>query len=477
MTYLALEARLTQATLAFTLAASSLLLLDLGGVLAQAADLRATVESLIFVAVVAFLIYGNLGYQLTRLGHLDRLRSHVPATDAELDAVYQDGAAPLVFLVPSYREELRVVRQTLLSAALQAYPNRRVVLLIDDPALPGNRAALAALAAARAQAIDVDGLLLAANDPLQAAWAAYRQRARQSPLDACREAAELAQHLSDAATWFDGQAAQWAGGDHTDRFFAATNLAAPAQQLRAQAARWHTGAQAGVAWPGTDPRHQLDIAWARLGSLFAARVTSFERKRYANLPDAPNKAMNLNAYIALLGGCYREEARADGRHLVPAPRERATLCVADASFLVTLDADSLLLPGYALRLVQLMSRPGNERIAVAQTPYSAIPQPAALLERVAGATTDIQYLIHQGLTRHHATFWVGANVVLRRQALEDIATVDHTAGFPVTCYIQDRTVIEDTESTVDLIARGWRLENYPERLAFSATAHVKVVVA
>jgi hypothetical protein len=39
----------------------------------------------------------------------------------------------------------------------------------------------------------------------------------------------------------------------------------------------------------------------------------------------------------------------------------------------------------------------------------------------------------------------------------------------VTRYIQDRTVIEDTESSVDLVARGWRLFNYPERLAYSAT--------
>ena len=36
-------------------------------------------------------------------------------------------------------------------------------------------------------------------------------------------------------------------------------------------------------------------------------------------------------------------------------------------------------------------------------------------------------------------------------------------------YIQDRTVIEDTGATVDLIRRGWRLHNHPERLAYSAT--------
>jgi hypothetical protein len=36
-------------------------------------------------------------------------------------------------------------------------------------------------------------------------------------------------------------------------------------------------------------------------------------------------------------------------------------------------------------------------------------------------------------------------------------------------FIQDRTVIEDTESSIDLVANGWKLFNYPERLAYSAT--------
>jgi len=35
--------------------------------------------------------------------------------------------------------------------------------------------------------------------------------------------------------------------------------------------------------------------------------------------------------------------------------------------------------------------------------------------------------------------------------------------------VQDRTVIEDTESSVDLGTHGWTLVNYPERLSYSAT--------
>ena len=136
---------------------------------------------------------------------------------------------------------------------------------------------------------------------------------------------------------------------------------------------------------------------------------------------------------------------------------------------MTLDADSVIVPDYALRLVHLAEQAGNERIAVAQTPCSAFPGARGSLERIAGATTDIQYIIHQGFTASGATYWVGANALLRSSALEDIAVTVEERGFAVRVFIQDRTVIEDTDSTVDLIERGWRLYNYPERLAYSAT--------
>jgi cellulose synthase/poly-beta-1,6-N-acetylglucosamine synthase-like glycosyltransferase len=68
-----------------------------------------------------------------------------------------------------------------------------------------------------------------------------------------------------------------------------------------------------------------------------------------------------------------------------------------------------------------------------------------------------------------ATFWVGANALLRMSALDDIRRVEVERGHEVSKFIQDRTVIEDTESSIDLVARGWRLHNEPLRLAYSAT--------
>lgn len=91
------------------------------------------------------------------------------------------------------------------------------------------------------------------------------------------------------------------------------------------------------------------------------------------------------------------------------------------------------------------------------------------MERIAGATTDLQHIIHQEMTYHGASFWVGANAILRKVALDDIAESEYVGGFQIHRYISDRTVIEDTESTIDLAAHGWTLHNYPERLAYSAT--------
>ena len=180
--------------------------------------------------------------------------------------------------------------------------------------------------------------------------------------------------------------------------------------------------------------------------------------------------MNLNSYIGLMGGSYVER-RDPGR---PHPRSppsdgHADLVVPDCDYVLTLDADSVILPEYCLRLVHLLEREEHSRVAVAQSPYSAFPGPATRIERIAGATTDLQHIIHQGMTYHGAAFWVGANAVLRKRALDDIAETEYQGDFPIHRYISDRTVIEDTESTIDLAANGWALHNYPERLAYSAT--------
>ena len=120
-------------------------------------------------------------------------------------------------------------------------------------------------------------------------------------------------------------------------------------------------------------------------------------------------------------------------------------------------------------MVYFLQQPNNAQIAVTQTPYSSFPGARSRIERLAGATTDIQHILHQGMSKLGATFWVGANAIIRKRALNDIVEKEWIGGFEIKRYIQDRTVIEDTESSIDLRAHGWQLRNYPERLSYSAT--------
>ena len=105
-----------------------------------------------------------------------------------------------------------------------------------------------------------------------------------------------------------------------------------------------------------------------------------------------------------------------------------------------------------------------------QTPYSAFPNPPGVLERTAGATTDIQYLVHQGFTRFGATFWVGANALLKKSALEDICTEKREGArrrFDATFKTEQSSRTRNRRWIY--CPRDGRLYNHPERLAYSAT--------
>ena len=422
-------------------------------------------EWMTFSVVAVFLIYGNLVYQVARFGHFHRLAHHHPASRDCIDAVFDHPAPPLTMLVPSYCEEPAVVYMTLMSAALTEYPDRRVVLLIDDPANPVTRAARINLDTMRQMPAALEARLTRAALPLVAAESEWKLRRAAGSPDTNAERHRLAACFDTAALWFENTAASWKIEDHSHRFFVDSVLLGQARDLRLRGEVLRARAADG---PSTVA--ELSRQYARLSALFQVSLSSFERKRYINLSHEPNKAMNLNSYLALLGGRYREEHREESTYLVAcAANAPATLEVPSATYVLTLDADSMLFPDYALRLAHVLSRPENADVGVIQTPYSAYPAAPGVLERIAGATTDIQHIIHQGFTAVNATFWVGANALLRFDALRDIRVEVMERGYPIARYITDHTVIEDTESSIDLAHKGWRLLNYPARLSYSAT--------
>lgn len=463
------EIRYTWIGILLTCAALVLSLRKIGLVAVESYDSgggMALVEILIFSVTVISFVYGNFVYQFVRKSYFSRLMRHRPARQEEMDYFYQGSAPSLCFLIPSYKEELSVIRQALLSCALQEYPNKRVVLLVDDPPHPSNLEDLQGLADARRAPQYVEGILEEASRSVAQFSSEFERRVQMEGFNGSSETLHLMRCVEYVAAWFKEQADNYRALDHTDDIFVEMTYTKPArkyEKLAKQLKVIQTGGQ------GYYSLTSFRTYYKKLSALFTVELTSFERKQYENLSHEPNKAMNLNSYIGLLGRSFIEVRKEGKVYLQEKGKSAGRLTIPDADYLITLDADSLLSHDYSIRLTHIMEHPSRQRLAVAQTPYSAIPNPASLLERIAGATTDMQYIIHQGFTEYGAAFWVGANALLRVSALRDICEEVKERGYCVKIFIQDRTVIEDTESSVDLVRKGWGLYNYPERLSYSAT--------
>ena len=427
---------------------------------------RFTMEAIFYLVVVTFLTLSALMYLIARQGALQRFRTHARVPRAELDRHFAQHTSSITVLVPSYREEPQVVRSTLWSAALQEYPAMRVVLLIDDSPHPTDPLVAEQLQRSRMIAAEIGAALAEPHAHVSDAMLLFDLETSDNPSVSNSAVRDLAAEYAWAAQWLEDMASRETVSDHVDEFFAEQVLRGLASDFSLIADAL-TAAADDDASPTLVRMHEL---YHRLVWTFGAELTTFERKLYASVSHEANKAMNLNAYIGLMGATYRHESTPDGVVLRPTSNPKpGDLTIPDSEYLLTLDADSILLRDYCLRLVHLLEQPDNSRVAVTQTPYSSFRGAGTRIERLAGATTDLQHILHQGMSHFGATFWVGANAVIRKRALEDIVEVETVGGFEIRRYVQDRTVIEDTESSIDLGTHGWTLVNYPERLSYSAT--------
>lgn len=422
---------------------------------------------LVFIAALSIVFYSVIHYHVCLIGNYIRHKREEVPTLQDVAQLYDTDTPALTVLVPSYKEERQIIWQTMLSAALSEYPSKNVVLLIDNPQNPTDAEDQALMAHARTIPRELQTRFDAQAHVFQQARSSYVQRQQANTVNAQQEGDILADLYEQAAQWLeteaektaDGQAHETLAGDV--RFFIETILQHPASLYHQDAAalRLETALSDTLV-----TRH-----YNRLCGLFHVQFSSFERKRYINMPHDPNKAMNLNSYIMLIGRTWKEVETPMGLMLQECEAGEGTFTIPATDYVNTIDADSLMTHDYIARLVYFLEQPEHARVAVAQSPCSATPGPRSELERIANASIDVQFHTHQGYTHWDASFWVGANAMLRMQALDAIKEVQHVEGKMIVVYIQDRTLIEDTESTIDLVHKGWKLYNYPKRMTYSAS--------
>ncbi len=423
-------------------------------------------QSIIYLSIVTFLTLSSLLYLITRQGAFQRFKKHTRVPRAEIDRFFDKKHPSITVLIPSYDEEPEVIRKTLISAVLQEYPSLRAVLLLDNNPNPSNPDQQLKLNKSRKLIEDIDELFKEPRELLAKAFREFERKKTKRAYASLEQIRALSGHYAWAASWLNNLADEETIEDHVDLFFANQVLRELSKDLNLVSQALQTSALENAKLSKT----RIKQLYMRLNWIFDFDIDVFERKGFASLSHESNKAMNLNSYIGLMGGAYRQLPSPDGPVLIRSRKVEANdLVIPDSDFVLTLDADSILLREYCLRLVYFLEQPDNAKVAVTQTPYSSFRGASTRIERLASATTDVQHILHQGMSYYGATFWVGANAIIRKKALEDICESEWIGGYEIKRYIQDRTVIEDTESSIDLTLHGWSLVNYPERLSYSAT--------
>jgi len=218
--------------------------------------------------------------------------------------------------------------------------------------------------------VEVANLLGDLHGPCAGAAAAFARRASADTVDLSAECGALAALYRHAAVWFEAQALPYRQGGHADRFFAEAVLGELGRRMLAGAEAWTRR-----AGDPTISRALIEQAYRDVVGLASAEVVSFERKRYGNVSHEPNKAMNLNGYLSLIigGGCFREERHEDGIVLRACDSRESSLRIPVSPYVLMLDADTVLLPDYASRMLAFLERSENAARGITSISNAALP--------------------------------------------------------------------------------------------------------
>ncbi len=235
-----------------------------------------TMESVSYLVVVTLLMLSALMYLISRQGALQRFAKHVRVPRAELERHFEKNPTDITVLVPSYAEETAVIRKTLLSAALQEFPHKRVVLLIDDLPNPTSKEVAKRLNATRGLADEIMGLFEEPRTKLEKAYQNFEQHSAKQGFASKSAIEELITQYKWTANFLEEMAKQEKIVDHVDIFFTEQVLRGLARDLeltkKALASSLLSGAELTI--------DRVGELYRRLTWIFNAEVATFERKKY-----------------------------------------------------------------------------------------------------------------------------------------------------------------------------------------------------
>jgi hypothetical protein len=192
-----------RAAVVFTVAAWAALFFSVvnGQVIEGVAGHASLVETVGFLTAVTLLAASATAYLFGRLGFYYRTKTGRRTPRAMLDEFYAERRPSVTALIPSYQEEPGVILMTLLSTALQEYPDLRVVLLVDDPPNPRYAGPRRLLDSAEALPAEVERLLSEPRRRFDRALEAFERSADPALPTTAGEVHAVAAEYEFAGAW------------------------------------------------------------------------------------------------------------------------------------------------------------------------------------------------------------------------------------------------------------------------------------
>lgn len=181
-------------------------------------DFKMVVEAALYILIVTLLNFSALVYLFSREGAFRRFNQHTRVPRERIDAHFEKQQPSITVLVPSYDEEVSVIRKTLLSAALQEYPKMRVVLLIDDNPIQKNPEAREKLEATKKLIQEIRNLLQEPRAHFEHVLQVFENGKKTKTVSDDRLRA-IAREYTRAGDWLRQMAKKEVDEDHVDKFF------------------------------------------------------------------------------------------------------------------------------------------------------------------------------------------------------------------------------------------------------------------
>ena len=168
-------------------------------------NFRSAIETSLYIVIVTLLDFSALMYLIEREGALKRFAQHTRVPRQNLETHFSKRQPKMTVLVPSYDEEVKVIRQTLLSAALQEYSDIHIVLLLDDKPNPSHQEAIDKLERTKADVLDIGKRFEAPSQRFKQALHAFENKTKHKKKSKEAHAFEATQKLVQEYQW----AADW----------------------------------------------------------------------------------------------------------------------------------------------------------------------------------------------------------------------------------------------------------------------------